>query len=72
MTMVLPAARAGKSFQPSRPRGVFQGVIAATTPTGSRSRRRARSAAGRGPAGERYDGSKSHCGIERRRRHWRT
>ena len=37
MTTVLPAARAGNSFQPSRPSGVFQGVMAATTPSGSRS-----------------------------------
>ena len=35
-TTVLPAASAGKSFQPSSPSGVFQGVIAATTPIGSR------------------------------------
>jgi hypothetical protein len=33
-TTVLPAASAGKSFQPSSPSGVFQGVIAATTPIG--------------------------------------
>ena len=36
-TTVFPAASAGKSFQPSRPSGVFHGVIAATTPIGSRS-----------------------------------
>ena len=35
-TTVLPAARAGNSFQPSRPSGVFHGVMAATTPIGSR------------------------------------
>ncbi len=35
-TTVLPAASAGKSFHPSSPSGVFHGVIAATTPIGSR------------------------------------
>ena len=34
ITTVLPAARAGNSFQPRRPSGVFHGVIAATTPIG--------------------------------------
>jgi hypothetical protein len=35
-TTVLPAASAGNSFQPRSPSGVFQGVMAATTPIGSR------------------------------------
>ena len=35
-TTVLPAASAGNSFQPRRPSGVFHGVMAATTPIGSR------------------------------------
>ena len=35
-TMVLPAASAGASFQVARSSGEFQGAIAATTPTGSR------------------------------------
>ena len=34
-TAVLPAARAGASFQAANRRGEFQGVIAATTPSGS-------------------------------------
>ena len=38
-TTVLPAASAGPSFQIAIFRGKFQGVIAATTPTGSRIRR---------------------------------
>ena len=35
-TIVLPAASAGKSFQPSSTSGEFHGVIAPTTPIGSR------------------------------------
>ncbi len=36
ITMVQPAARAGASFQVISISGEFHGVIAATTPTGSR------------------------------------
>ena len=36
MTMVLPAASAGASFQVRSSRGEFHGVIATTTPSGSR------------------------------------
>ena len=36
MTMVLPAASAGASFQIVSDRGAFHGTIAATTPIGSR------------------------------------
>ena len=35
MTMVQPAAKAGAIFQASKSKGEFQGVMAATTPTGS-------------------------------------
>jgi hypothetical protein len=35
-TQVLPAASSGASFQVSSSNGEFHGVIAATTPTGSR------------------------------------
>ncbi len=35
-TTVLPAARAGASFEPARISGKLKGVIAATTPSGSR------------------------------------
>ncbi len=35
-TTVLPAASAGQSFQKRSESGLFQGVMAATTPTGSR------------------------------------
>ena len=36
ITMVLPAASAGASFQVRSSRGEFHGVIATTTPSGSR------------------------------------
>ena len=36
-TMVQPAANAGPSFQAAMSKGKFQGMICATTPTGSRS-----------------------------------
>ncbi len=36
MTTVLPAASAANSFHPSNSSGEFHGVIAATTPIGSR------------------------------------
>ncbi|MOA43022.1 hypothetical protein D3C78_1651310 [compost metagenome] len=36
ITTVLPAARAGASFHVSSMSGEFQGVIATTTPSGSR------------------------------------
>jgi hypothetical protein len=36
MTTVLPAARAGATFQTSSISGKFQGVISPTTPIGSR------------------------------------
>jgi hypothetical protein len=36
ITTVQPAARAGATFQVISSSGEFQGVIAATTPTGSR------------------------------------
>src|SRR5207248_131108 len=37
MTTVQPVARAGAAFWANRKTGAFQGMIAATTPTGSRS-----------------------------------
>ena len=37
ITIVLPAANAGAAFQPTMIIGKFHGMIAPTTPTGSRS-----------------------------------